>query len=541
MTMDSKQIIFNEDVYEKIRTGVDKLANTVKVTLGPKGRHVALEKKYGSPVLSDDGVSIAKEIELQDPNENIGAQLVREIAQKTEDQAGDGTTTATVLAQTMIQEGIKNVTAGADSVALKAGMDKATTTVVEQLKKLSRQVKTREEKAQVATVSSKLPAVGEAIADAMEKVGKDGVISVEESQGLEMKVETVEGMQFDRGYLSPYLVTDPDRMDVVLKNPLIFVTDKKITSIQDFLPVLEKLSQKGRPFLLVADDITGEALATIVLNKVRGTFSCAAVKAPGFGDRRKAMLEDIAILTGGKVLSEDLGLTFEKVTEDMFGSADEVKVDKDNTTIVGGKGDKAEIKARIGQIRKQIDETKSEYDKEKLQERLAKLAGGVAIIKVGAPTETAMKELKHRVEDAVNATKAAVAEGIIIGGGAALVKAGKAIDDLKLTGDEKTGAEIVRKALREPLKLIADNSGFEGVIAVQKVLEAEDNLGFNSLNNQFEDLFKSGIVDPLKVTRLALLNAESIASLLLSTSAIVTTIPKTEAPAAPAAPAYPEY
>ena len=538
--MDSKQIIFNEDVYEKIRTGVDKLANTVKVTLGPKGRHVALEKKYGSPVLSDDGVSIAKEIELQDPNENIGAQLVREIAQKTEDQAGDGTTTATVLAQIMIQEGIKNVTAGADSVALKSGMDKATTTVVEELKKLSRQVKTREEKAQVATVSSKLPAVGEAIADAMEKVGKDGVISVEESQGLEMKVETVEGMQFDRGYLSAYLVTDPDRMDVVLKNPLIFITDKKITSIQDFLPVLEKLSQKGRPFLLVADDITGEALATIVLNKVRGTFSCAAVKAPGFGDRRKAMLEDIAILTGGKVLSEDLGLTFEKVTEDMFGSADEVKVDKDNTTIVGGKGDKAEIKARIGQIRKQIDETKSEYDKEKLQERLAKLAGGVAIIKVGAPTETAMKELKHRVEDAVNATKAAVAEGIIIGGGAALVKAGKAIDNLKLTGDEKTGAEIVRKSLREPLKLIADNSGFEGVIAVQKVLDGDDNLGFNSLNNQFEDLFKSGIVDPLKVTRLALLNAESIASLLLSTSAIVTTIPKNETPA-PAAPAYPEY
>jgi len=540
MTMDSKQIIFNEDAYEKIRSGVDKLANTVKVTLGPKGRHVALEKKYGSPVLSDDGVSIAKEIELQDPNENIGAQLVREIAQKTEDQAGDGTTTATVLAQIMIQEGIKNVTAGADAVALKSGMDKATTAVVEELKKLSRQVKTREEKAQVATVSSKLSAVGEAIADAMEKVGKDGVISVEESQGLEMKVETVEGMQFDRGYLSPYLVTDPDRMDVVLKNPLIFITDKKITSIQDFLPVLEKLSQKGRPFLLVADDITGEALATIVLNKVRGTFACAAVKAPGFGDRRKAMLEDIAILTGGKVLSEDLGLTFEKVTEDMFGSADEVKVDKDNTTIVGGKGTKDEIKSRIGQIRKQIDETKSEYDKEKLQERLAKLAGGVAIIKVGAPTETAMKELKHRVEDAVNATKAAVAEGIIIGGGAALVKAGRAVDVLQLAGDEKTGAEIVRKSLREPLRIIADNSGYEGIIAVQKVLEGNDNLGFNSLNNQFEDLFKSGIVDPLKVTRLALLNAESIASLLLSTSAIVTTIPKNETPA-PAAPAYPEY
>ncbi len=538
--MDAKQIIFDEDVYEKIRTGVDKLANTVKVTLGPKGRHVALEKKFGSPVLSDDGVSIAKDIELQDPNENIGAQLVKEVAQKTEDQAGDGTTTATVLAQIMIQEGIKNVTAGADSVALKAGMDKATAAVVDELRKLSRPVKTREEKAQVATVSSKMPTVGEAIADAMEKVGKDGVISVEESQGLEMKVETVEGMQFDRGYVSPYLVTDPDRMDVVLKNPLVFITDKKITSIQEFLPVLEKLSQKGRPFLLVADDITGEALATIVLNKVRGTFSCAAVKAPGFGDRRKAMLEDIAILTGGKVLSEDLGLTFEKVTEDMFGSADEVKVDKDNTTIVGGKGDKDEIKSRIGQIRKQIEETKSDYDKEKLQERLAKLAGGVAIIKVGAHTETAMKELKHRVEDAVNATKAAVAEGIIIGGGAALVKAGRAIDGLKLTGDEKTGAEIIRKSLREPLKLIADNSGFEGVIAVQKVLEGDDDLGFNSLNNKFEDLFKSGILDPLKVTRLALLNAESIASLLLSTSAIVTTIPKAETPA-PAAPAYPEY
>ena len=539
--MDAKQIIFSEEVYDKVRTGVDKLANTVKVTLGPKGRHVALEKKYGSPVLSDDGVSIAKEIELQDPNENIGAQLVREIAQKTEDQAGDGTTTATVLAQVMIQEGIKNVTAGTDAITLKSGMDKATMAVVEELQKMSRPVKTREEKAQVATVSSKLSTVGEAIADAMEKVGKDGVISVEESQGLEMQVDTVEGMQFDRGYVSPYLATDPERMECVLKNPLIFITDKKITAIQEFLPVLEKLSQKGRPFLIIADDITGEALATIVLNKVRGTFTCAAVKAPGFGDRRKAMLEDIAILTGGKVLSEDLGLTFEKINEDMFGSADEVKVDKDNTTIVGGRGEKAEIKARIGQIRKQVDETKSEYDKEKLQERLAKLSGGVAIIKVGAHTETAMKELKHRVEDAVNATKAAVDEGIIIGGGAALVKAGRAVDALKLTGDEKTGAEIVRKSLREPLRIIADNSGYEGIIAVQKVLEGDDNLGFNSLTNKFEDLFKSGILDPLKVVRLALLNAESIASLLLSTSAIVTTIPKPETPAAPSAPAYPEY
>ncbi|MDO9100603.1 MAG: chaperonin GroEL [Caldisericota bacterium] len=538
--MDAKQIIFDENVYEKIRTGVDKLANTVKVTLGPKGRHVALEKKFGSPVLSDDGVMIAKEIELQDPNENIGAQLVREVAQRTEDQAGDGTTTATVLAQIMIREGIKNVTAGADSVALKSGMDKATAAVVDELKKMSRPVKTREEKAQVGTVSSKMPVVGESIADAMEKVGKDGVISVEESQGLEMKVETVEGMQFDRGYVSSYLVTDPDRMEAVLKNPLIFVTDKKVTSIQEFLPVLEKLSQKGRPFLLVADDITGEALATIVLNKVRGTFACVAVKAPGFGDRRKAMLEDIAVLTGGKVLSEDLGLTFEKVADDMFGQADEVKVDKDNTTIVGGKGSKDEIKSRISQIRKQVEDTKSEYDKEKLQERLAKLSGGVAIIKVGAHTETAMKELKHRVEDAVSATKAAVAEGIIIGGGAALIKASRVIDALKLTGDEKTGGEIIRLALMEPTKLIADNSGFEGIIAVHTVLEGDDHLGFNSNNNKFEDMFKAGIVDPLKVTRLALLNAESIASLLLSTKAIVTTIPKTEA-AGPAAPQYPDY
>jgi chaperonin GroEL len=538
--MDAKQIIFDENVYEKIRTGVDKLANTVKVTLGPKGRHVALEKKFGSPVLSDDGVMIAKEIELQDPNENIGAQLVREVAQRTEDQAGDGTTTATVLAQIMIREGIKNVTAGADSVALKSGMDKATAAVVDELKKMSRPVKTREEKAQVGTVSSKMPVVGESIADAMEKVGKDGVISVEESQGLEMKVETVEGMQFDRGYVSSYLVTDPDRMEAVLKNPLIFVTDKKVTSIQEFLPVLEKLSQKGRPFLLVADDITGEALATIVLNKVRGTFACVAVKAPGFGDRRKAMLEDIAVLTGGKVLSEDLGLTFEKVADDMFGQADEVKVDKDNTTIVGGKGSKDEIKSRISQIRKQVEDTKSEYDKEKLQERLAKLSGGVAIIKVGAHTETAMKELKHRVEDAVSATKAAVAEGIIIGGGAALIKASRVIDALKLTGDEKTGGEIIRLALMEPTKLIADNSGFEGIIAVHTVLEGDDHLGFNSNNNKFEDMFKAGIVDPLKVTRLALLNAESIASLLLSTKAIVTTIPKTEA-AGPSAPQYPDY
>jgi len=483
---------------------------------------------------------VAKDVELKDPYENMGAQLLKEAATKTNDVAGDGTTTAIVLAQIIVTEGLRNVAAGANPMLLKRGIEKGADAVVAALKEMAIPVSDRQEIANVAAISAADPAIGTLIADVMDKVGKDGVITVEESKGLEFETEFVEGMQFDRGYISPYLVTDPDRMEVVLKNPLIFITDKKVTSIQEFLPVLEKLSQKGRPFLLVADDITGEALATIVLNKVRGTFSCVAVKAPGFGDRRKAMLEDIAILTGGKVLSEDLGLTFEKVTEDMFGSADEVKVDKDNTTIVGGKGSKDEIKSRIGQIRKQIEETKSDYDKEKLQERLAKLAGGVAIIKVGAPTETAMKELKHRVEDAVNATKAAVAEGIIIGGGAALVKAGKLIDGLKLTGDEKTGAEIVRQSLREPLRLIADNSGYEGVIAVQKVLEGDDNLGFNSLNNNFEDLFKSGIVDPLKVTRLALLNAESIASLLLSTAAMVTSVPKKE-PSAPPAPAYPEY
>ncbi len=538
--MDAKQIIFGTDVRKSIQDGVDKLANTVKVTLGPKGRHVALERKFGSPLLSDDGVTIAKEIELKDPNENIGAQLVKEVASKTEDVAGDGTTTATVLAQVMIDEGVKNVTAGADPLLIKKGMDKAVEAAVEEMKKLKKDITTKEEIAQVGTVSSKIPEVGKAIADAVDKVGKDGVITVEESQGIGLEVKTVEGMQFDRGYVSPYFVTDPERMEVELKDPYIVITDKKVSSIQEFLPLLEKIVQKGKPFLLIADDITGEALATLVLNKIKGTFTCCAVKAPGFGDRRKAMLQDIAILTGGQVISEDLGLKFESVTLDMLGRADSVKVDKDNTTIVGGKGKKEDIEARISQIKEQIKTTTSSYDKEKLEERLAKLSGGVAIIKVGGATETEMKEMKHRVEDAVSATKAALAEGIVAGGGTVFVNVLPALDKIKAEGDEKTGIEIVKKALKEPVKLIAQNAGYDGIIALHKVMESGKNVGFNAETGKYEDMFKAGIIDPLKVVRSALQNAESIASLLLSTEAIVTSIPKEEKPA-PAAPQYPEY
>ncbi len=538
--MDAKQIIFGTDVRKSIQDGVDKLANTVKVTLGPKGRHVALERKFGSPLLSDDGVTIAKEIELKDPNENIGAQLVKEVASKTEDVAGDGTTTATVLAQVMIDEGVKNVTAGADPLLIKKGMDKAVEAAVEEMKKLKKDITTKEEIAQVGTVSSKIPEVGKAIADAVDKVGKDGVITVEESQGIGLEVKTVEGMQFDRGYVSPYFVTDPERMEVELKDPYIVITDKKVSSIQEFLPLLEKIVQKGKPFLLIADDITGEALATLVLNKIKGTFTCCAVKAPGFGDRRKAMLQDIAILTGGQVISEDLGLKFESVTLDMLGRADSVKVDKDNTTIVGGKGKKEDIEARINQIKEQIKTTTSSYDKEKLEERLAKLSGGVAIIKVGGATETEMKEMKHRVEDAVSATKAALAEGIVAGGGTVFVNVLPALDKIKAEGDEKTGIEIVKKALKEPVKLIAQNAGYDGIIALHKVMESGKNVGFNAETGKYEDMFKAGIIDPLKVVRSALQNAESIASLLLSTEAIVTSIPKEEKPA-PAAPQYPEY
>ena len=537
--MAAKQIQFSIDARKALQEGVDKLANTVKVTLGPKGKHVALERKFGSPLLSDDGVTIAKEIELEDPNENLGAQLVKEVASKTEDAAGDGTTTAIVLTQAIINEGIKNVTAGADPLLLKKGIDRAVEAVIEEMKKYKRDITTKEEISQVGTVSSKIKEIGEAIANAVEKVGREGVITVEESQGLGLEVKTVEGMQFDRGYISPYFVTDAERMEAELKDPFIVITDKKVSSIQEFLPLLEKIVQTGRPFLLIADDVTGEALATLVLNKIIGAVSCGAVKAPGFGVRRKAMLEDIAILTGGQVISEDLGIKFESVTLDMLGKADSIKVDKDNTTIIGGKGESADIQARIKQIKEEIERTTSSYDKEKLQERLAKLSGGVAIIKVGGATETAMKEMKHRVEDAVSSTKAALAEGVVAGGGVSFIKALPAIDKLEAEGDEKTGIMILKKALQEPLKLIAENAGYSGVIALNKVLEAQDNIGFNAEKGKFEDMFKAGIIDPFKVVRTALQNAASVAGLMLSTEAIVTEIPKEEP--APAAPQYPEY
>ncbi|RLD12784.1 MAG: chaperonin GroEL [Caldiserica bacterium] len=538
--MAAKNIIYNEDARKKLLDGVDKVADTVKVTLGPTARHVVLERKFGSPIVSDDGVSIAKEIELKDPFENLGAQLLKEVASKTNDVAGDGTTTATVLAQSMVHQGLKLVSAGANPVMLKKGMDEAVTKVVEYIKKTAKKVDDKKTIAEVATVSSKDERIGEAIANAMDKVGKDGVITVEEWQGLDIKVEVVEGMQFDRGYISPYFITDAEKMEVELKEPYIVITDKKISSVQEFLPLLEKIVQTGKPFLVIAEDVEGEALATLVVNKVRGTFQCCAVKAPGFGDRRKEMLRDIAILTGGQVISQDLGIKFENVTLDMLGRADKVKVDKENTTIVGGKGDKKDIEARIAQIKKQIEETKSDYDREKLQERLAKLSGGVAIIKVGAATETEMKERKHRVEDAVSATKAAVEEGVVPGGGVVYVNAQKALDSIKNDDtDYMAGVNIVKKALEEPMKLIADNAGEKGVMIVEKVKETEDGVGFNAITHKIENLIKAGIIDPAKVTRSALQNAESIASLLLTTEAAVAEIPEKEKPQTPPMP--PEY
>ncbi len=538
--MAAKNIIFDEDARKKLLDGVDKVADTVKVTLGPTARHVVLERKFGSPMVSDDGVSIAKEIELKDPFENLGAQLLKEVASKTNDVAGDGTTTATVLAQSMVHQGLKLVSAGANPVMLKKGMDEAVKKVVDYIKNTAKKVDDKKTIAEVATVSSKDERIGEAIANAMDKVGKDGVITVEEWQGLDIKVEVVEGMQFDRGYISPYFITDAERMEVELKEPYIVITDKKISSIQEFLPLLEKIVQTGKPFLVIAEDVEGEALATLVVNKVRGTFQCCAVKAPGFGDRRKEMLRDIAILTGGQVISQDLGIKFENVTLDMLGRADKVKVDKENTTIVGGKGDKKDIEARIAQIKKQIEETKSDYDREKLQERLAKLSGGVAIIKVGAATETEMKERKHRVEDAVSATKAAVEEGVVPGGGVVYVNAQKVLDSIKNDDtDYMAGVNIVRKALEEPMRLIADNAGEKGVMIVEKVKEAEDGVGFNAMTHKIEDLTKAGIIDPAKVTRSALQNAESIASLLLTTEAAVAEIPEKEKPQTPPMP--PEY
>jgi chaperonin GroEL len=533
----AKQIIYGEQSRQAILRGVNQLADAVKVTLGPKGRNVVLDKKFGSPTITKDGVTVAKEIELKDPLENMGAQMVREVASKTSDTAGDGTTTATVLAQAIYREGAKNVVAGANPMELKRGIERAVEFVVEGIKKQARQVKGNMI-AQVGTISANSDeTIGKIIAEAMEKVGKDGVITVEEAKTLETSMEVVEGMQFDRGYLSPYFVTDPERMEVVLENPVILIHEKKISSMKDLLPVLEQVARMGRPLLIVAEDVEGEALATLVVNKLRGTLQGAAVKAPGFGDRRKNMLEDIAILTGGRAITEDLGIKLENIKMDDLGKAKKITIDKDNTTIVEGAGSAKEIEGRVKQIRAQIEDTTSDYDREKLQERLAKLVGGVAVIKVGAATETEMKEKKARVEDAMHATKAAVEEGIVAGGGVALIRAGKGLEDLKLQGDQRVGLEIIRRALEEPMRWIATNAGAEGSIVVSKVREMKQDEGFNAATETYEDLVKAGVIDPAKVVRNALQNASSIASLLLTTEALVSEIPeeKKEAPSGPGA------
>jgi chaperonin GroEL len=523
-----KQLKFNEEARAALLRGVNIMAEAVKATLGPKGRNVVIDKKFGSPTITKDGVTVAKEIELKDKYENMGAQMVKEVASKTSDVAGDGTTTATVLAQAIFREGLKNVTAGANPMALKRGIEQAVDAVVEELKKLSKSTKDKKEIAQVATIAANNDkTIGNLIAEAMEKVGKDGVITVEESKSAETVLDVVEGMQFDRGYLSPYFVTDPERMECVLEDALILIHEKKISVMKDMLPLLEQVARAGRPLLIIAEDVEGEALATLVVNKLRGTLQCCAVKAPGFGDRRKAMLEDIAILTGGKAITEDLGIKLENIKLDDLGRAKKVVVDKDNTTIVEGAGKQSAIEGRIKQIRTQIEETTSDYDREKLQERLAKLAGGVAVIKVGAPTETAMKEKKARVEDALNATRAAVEEGIVPGGGVALLRAAKAIDALKLEGDEKVGAQIVRRALEEPIRQIVENAGLEGSVIVEKVrTDPVVTRGFDAETLQYVDMLQAGIIDPTKVERVALQNAASIASLLLTTEALITAIPE---------------
>ena len=535
--MAAKVMLFDEEARRALERGVDALANTVKVTLGPKGRHVVLDKKFGAPAVSDDGVSIAREIELEDPFENMGAQLVREVATKTNDVAGDGTTTATVLAQALVKEGLKNVTAGANPLLIKRGIEKAVALLVEELQKMAIKVETRKAIAEVGGISAHDPEIGELIADAMDKVGKDGVITVEESKTMNTEVETVEGMQFDRGYVSPYMVTDAEKMEAVLDDPYILITDKKISSIQDLLPVLEKIVQRGKPLLIIAEDVEGEALATLVLNKLRGTLKVCAVKAPGFGDRRKAMLEDIAILTGGKVISEELGRKLENAEIEDMGSARVVRVEKEKTTIVEGRGSTAEIKARIASLRRQIEETTSDYDREKLQERLAKLAGGVAVLRVGAATEVELKEKKLRIEDALNATRAAVEEGIVAGGGTALLQLQPALDKMAedLSDDEKVGVKIVRRAIEEPLRQIVENAGGEGSVVVDKVRSLPKGHGYNALTGEYVDMIAAGIVDPAKVTRSALQNAASIAAMVLTTEALVTEKPepKKAAPAAP--------
>lgn len=533
----AKLIQFDEEGRRGLERGVNKLADAVKVTLGPKGRNVVLEKKFGSPTITNDGVTIAKDIELEDPFENMGAALVREVATKTNDIAGDGTTTATLLAQSIVHEGMKNVVAGANPMVLKRGIKKATDCLVKKLQENAKTVSTKEEKAQVASISAGDTEIGGLIADAMEKVGNDGVITVEESKTMETSLETVEGMQFDRGYISPYMVTDPDKMEAVLSNPYVFITDRKITMIQDIMPVLEKVVQQGRELLIIAEDIEGEALATLVVNRLRGTFKAVAVKAPGFGDRRKAMLQDIATLTGATVISEEVGRKLDSATVADLGSCSQVRVTKDLTTIVDGAGDKQAIADRVASIRAQIPETTSQFDKEKLQERLAKLSGGVAVIKVGAATETELKDKKLRIEDALNATRAAVAEGIVAGGGTALLQVQPALDELEkeTEGDEKTGIDIVRRAIEAPVRQIANNAGLEGAVIVEAVKKAKKGIGFNAQTEEYVDMIKSGIVDPCKVTRSALQNAASIAAMILTTEAVVADKPaENPAPAAPA-------
>lgn len=531
----AKDIKFSEDARSLMLQGVDKLANTVKVTLGPKGRNVVLQKAFGAPLITNDGVTIAKEIELEDPYENMGAKLVSEVASKTNEIAGDGTTTATVLAQAMITEGLKNVTAGANPVGIRKGIDKAVATAVEQLQTISKTVESKEAIAQVAAISAADEEVGELIAEAMERVGNEGVITLEESRGFTTELEVVEGMQFDRGYLSHYMVTDNDKMEAVLENPYVLITDKKITNIQEILPVLEQVVQQSRPLLIIAEDIEGEALATIVVNKLRGTFNVVAVKAPGFGDRRKAMLEDIAVLTGGTVITEDIGLDLKQATIDMLGNTGKVVVTKDHTTIVEGSGSQAEIEARVENIRKQYEQSTSEFDKEKLQERLAKLAGGVAVIKVGAATETELKERKLRIEDALNSTRAAVQEGIVAGGGVALVSIYNKVSELADAneGDVATGVRIVLRALEEPIRQIANNAGLEGSVIVDRLKREEVGVGFNAATGEWVNMIDAGIVDPTKVTRSALQNAASVASLFLTTEAVVADLPDKSAPAMP--------
>ena len=534
----AKQLKFDENARRGLEAGVNKLADAVKVTLGPKGRNVVIDKKFGAPTITNDGVTIAREVELEDPFENMGAQLVKEVATKTNDVAGDGTTTATVLAQALVREGLRNVAAGANPMSLKKGIEKAVAAAVESIKAQAKDVEDKSEIAQVAAISAADPSIGEVIADAIDRVGKDGVVTVEESNTFGLELEFTEGMQFDKGYLSPYFVTDPERQEAVLEDPYILIANSKISAVHDLIPVLEKVMQGGKPLLIIAEDVEGEALATLVVNKIRGTFNSVAVKAPGFGDRRKAMLQDMAILTGGQVIAEEVGLKLENATVDLLGRTRKVVVTKDATTLVDGAGEETEVKARIAQIKREIDESDSDWDREKLQERLAKLAGGVAVIRVGAATEVELKEKKHRIEDALSATRAAIEEGVVAGGGTALIRSRASVDEVVsgLTGDEATGAAIVRRALEEPLKWIAINAGLEGSIMVQAVERETGSIGLNAATGQFEDLLKAGVIDPAKVTRSALQNAASIAGLLLTTEAIVAEKPEKNPPAPGGAP-----